>query len=57
MDKSDFLNFVIFVRWNCTILRKTTGLNEDMTGLSGEYVTFDQKGKNAFSFSNFYRNI
>ena len=30
MDKSDFLHFVNSVRWHCTILMKTTGLNEDI---------------------------
>ena len=29
MDKSDFMHFVISVRWHCIILMKTTGLNED----------------------------
>ena len=28
MDKSDFMHFVNSVRWHCTILMKTTGLNE-----------------------------
>ena len=28
MEKSDFMHFVISVRWHCTILMKTTGLNE-----------------------------
>ena len=28
MDKSDFTHFVNSVRWHCTILMKTTGLNK-----------------------------
>ena len=30
MDKSDFMHFVNSVRWDCTILMKTTRLNEDI---------------------------
>ena len=30
MDKSDFMHFVNSVRWHCYILKKTTGLNEDI---------------------------
>ena len=30
MDKSYFMYFVNSVRWNCTILMKTTRLNEDI---------------------------
>ena len=30
MDKSDFLHFVNSVRWHCTILMRTTRLNEDI---------------------------
>ena len=30
MDKSDFMHFVNSVPWHCTILMKTTGLNEDI---------------------------
>ena len=30
MDKSDFMHFVNSVRWHCTILMKTTRLNEDI---------------------------
>ena len=30
MDKNDFMHFVISVRWNCNILMKTAGLNEDI---------------------------
>ena len=30
MDKSDFMQFVNSVRWHCTILMKTTRLNEDI---------------------------
>ena len=30
MDKSDFLHFVNSFRWHCTILMKTTGLNQDI---------------------------
>ena len=29
MDKSVFMHFVNSVRWHCTILMKTTGLNEE----------------------------
>ena len=30
MDESDFMHFVNSFRWNCTILMKTTRLNEDI---------------------------
>ena len=30
MDKSDFMHFVNSVRWHCSILMKTTRLNEDI---------------------------
>ena len=30
MDKSDFVHFVNSVPWHCTILMKTTRLNEDI---------------------------
>ena len=30
LNKSDFMHFVNSVRWHCTILMKTTGLNEDI---------------------------
>ena len=30
VDKSDFMHFVTSVRWHCTILMKTTRLNEDI---------------------------
>ena len=30
MDKSDSMHFVNSVRWHCTILMKTTRLNEDI---------------------------
>ena len=30
MAKSDFMNFVNSVRWHCTLLMKTTRLNEDI---------------------------
>ena len=30
MDRSDFMHFVNSVRWHCTILMKTMGLNEDI---------------------------
>ena len=30
MDKKDFMHFINSVRWHCTILIKTTGLNEDI---------------------------
>ena len=30
MDRSDFMHFVNSVRWHCTILMKTTRLNEDI---------------------------
>ena len=44
VDKSDFMRFVNSVRLHCTILLNTTRLNETLTGLSREYVTFDQNG-------------
>ena len=30
MDKSDIMHFLNSVRWHCTILMKTTRLNEDI---------------------------
>ena len=30
MDKSDFVHFVNYVRWHCTILMKTARLNESV---------------------------
>ena len=30
MDESDFMHFVNSVRWHCTILMKTTRLNDDI---------------------------
>ena len=45
MDKSDFVHFVNSFRWHCTIFTKTTRFRGTLTGLSGEYVTFDQNGQ------------
>ena len=42
MDKSDFVHFVNSVRWHCIILRRLRDSMGTLTGLSGEYVTFDQ---------------
>ena len=51
MDKSDFMHFVNSVRWHCTILMKTTRLNEDIDRPVREIVTFDQKvRKNKIEF-------
>ena len=30
MDKNDFMHFVNSLRWHCTMLMKTTRLNEDI---------------------------
>ena len=42
MDKSDFMHFVNSVQWHCTILMKTTGLNENIDRAVREYMTFEQ---------------
>ena len=44
VDKGDYKHFVNSIQWHCTILMKTT---RTLTGLSGEYVTFDQNVSNA----------
>ena len=41
-NKRDYMHFVSSVQWHCTILMKTTRLNRTLTGLFGEYMTFDQ---------------
>ena len=48
MDKRDLMHFVNSVRWHCTILVKTTRLDENIDRAIREYVTFDQNVKMKF---------
>ena len=51
MDKSDFVKFVNSVRWHCTILMKTTRLNEDLDRAVRGVCDI----RNAISYWKFYR--
>ena len=45
MDESDFVHFVILFDDTVPILRTLQDSMGTLTGLSGEYVTFDQNGQ------------
>ena len=57
MDKSDFMHFLNSFRWHCTILMKTTGLNEAIDRAVRGVCDIRPEWSNAISHSNLYWNI